>query len=174
MAKSQMVTFVTIGKLKGKTVNIGPKGKFRFVNGEMQVPDEDSALIATALRWYCAFPKGDAERYHLAACEKLGIDPETLAPLGAELAPAPEVKEEKPTKEEEDDGLSETQMNAVFEVLMSLEFDDEMAWTSAGKPSLPYVRSKLDDSFSSKVNREILNSIGIKREDSLPPASGEE
>jgi hypothetical protein len=139
---AQQVTFVTIGQLKGRTIAIGPDKKFQFINGEMKVDEEDAGLVARALRFYGAFPKGDSEQFHLAACAKLGIDPKTGAPVSA---PAPVEKSEpepepEPEVEEELELVIPERMRSIMDAIRTLDEDEESNWTSSGKPSLSAVK----------------------------------
>jgi hypothetical protein len=148
---AQQVTFVTVGKLKGKTIAIGPDRKFQFINGEMKVDEEDAGLVARALRFYGAFPKGDSEPYHLAACAKLGIDPKTGAPVSAP-APVeksePEPEPEPEVEEEELELVIPERMQNIMDAIRTLDEDDEASWTSSGKPSLPAVKQALGGDVS--------------------------
>ena len=143
---AQKVTFVTIGQLKGKTIAIGPDQKYQFVKGEMKVDEEDAGLVARALRFYNAFPKGDSEPYHLAACAKLGLDPETGRPISASAKVAPKQAEPEPEPEPEPEVSEEMipeipeRMKNIMDAIRTLDEDDESNWTSSGKPSLPAVK----------------------------------
>ena len=146
---TQQVTFVTVGKLKDKTVAIGPGQKYQFVNGEMKVDEELASLVARALQFYSAFPKGDAEQYHLAACSKLKIDPVTLGPLSEKkvekVAPEPD-----PDPEPEPEVSKELPKRLVKlrRVLENLDKEDESNWTNSGKPSLVAVKRDFDGDVS--------------------------
>lgn len=159
-------TFVLIGKLKGKTMDVGPVGnQRRFINGECEVPVEESGLVATALRFYCAFPKGNAETYHKLTCEKLGIDPDTLEPLSGVppkiqstgTVEAPPDPVEKPTREEID--------AAVEDALLKLDNDNDDHWTKKdGFASLGALREHLPEAMHTMISREIVDRFGIRRQ----------
>lgn len=151
---AQQVTFVTIGQLKGKTIAIGPDQKYQFINGEMKVDEEDAGLVARALRFYNAFPKGDADEYHRLACAKLGIDPETgqpVADLGPALTKAEPEPEPEPEPEVSEEMLPEVpeRMKNIMDAIRTLDEDEESNWTSSGKPSLPAVKQ----AFGGDVSR---------------------
>ena len=152
---SQQVTFVTVGKLKGRTIAIGPNQKYQFINGEMKIDEDIAGLVARALQFYSAFPKGDSEPYHLAACEKLKIDPVSLKPLG-EKPPVVEMKvEPEPEPEPEVSKELPERLQKLRVILEAMDRQDESNWTSAGRPSLPVVKRE----FGSDVSRSEVDAV---------------
>lgn len=156
---AQQVTFVTVGKLKGKTINLGPNGKYRFVDGEMKVDEEVSGLVARSLRFYSAFPKGDAEPFHIAACEKLGIDPDTGKPVAEMAAEQKAAPKPEPVPDPEPELEVETELpdklQRLREVLECLDKNDESLWTAGGKPTLAAVTA----AFGEDVSRSEINAV---------------
>lgn len=181
------ITFVTVGQLTGKTINLGPDGKYRFVNGEMRVPDDQASLVATALRFYCAFPKGDARPYHEAACAKLGVDPDTMQPLTKKrppkrktprvvkepevirpyVAPEPEIVDSMREIEQESEVVAQPSTQeirqVVAEVLRDLDPYDDEHWTKAGDPSVAWVRNQLDPDVAALTDRAMLDEFDVVR-----------
>lgn len=162
------VTFVTIGPLQGKTINLGPDGgKYRFVNGEMKVPDELAGLLGTALRFYAAFPKGDAPQYHAQLCAKLKIDPKTLQPLDSEVVAQPEseaVPEAVPVEEPVDEPSVKEMDAALSEVLLRLEEGNDEHWTKSGQPSLAWVKAQLPANIALFTDRKTVDAFNMVRQ----------
>lgn len=146
----EQVTFVTVGKLKGQTIAIGPDKKYQFVDGEMKVDREIAGLVARSLQFYSAFPKGDADIFHKAACESLNIDPETLQPIDPNKpidAVEPAKVETKPDEPKDVPELPE-RLQKLRDCIQQLDEDDKNSWTSSGKPALPAVKALFGDDVS--------------------------
>lgn len=164
---SRTVTFVLVGKRKGATINIGPSNRYRFVNGEMKVREQDASLMAVALSNYAAHPKGDAEQFHLAACRKLGIDPETLEPLSEEIDPA-EVEEPLEGAELEVaepvivEPLKGAELEeAILSILERANPNEGICWTASGLVSVNWVNSQLPGSVG--ATRSMLDEYDVVR-----------
>lgn len=166
----QTVTFVTIGKLAGQTVNLGSEGQFRFVDGEMQVSADIADRVARALRFRCAFPKGDARPFHELACTKLGINPDTLKPLGGELPGTSTVSAVPATPSVAPDAQTTTEvMKAqIKQALESLDHNDDAQWTQKGTPSLIWLKENfLSEQASELATRDFVDSFGIMRQQEI-------
>lgn len=153
---NQMITFATFGKLKGKTVNLGPDGKYRFVNGEMRVPEADASKVAVALRWLSAGPKSDIGELHKLSCQRLGIDPDTLEPLRS--------KSNKVSQKKEPEYSEEDAKERILEVVFGMDVTDDEQWTQAGIPSIGWVKDQVPSDAEEFVTRDFLNSLEVTRE----------